>query len=219
LEPRIFEDRLHRVLDGQDEAGGALRLLLEPDVEPDRRIERRHLVEQDVGELGLEGVAVLLGGEVAALAAPIGDRAGHAADHLLDRVLAGGGAHLTAEVLLRDDVGRVLRPRLRELDVLLLEGNLVAVADARIAQLPLDGLEGVDAGLREQSPHGHGLTGAGVLHECRLGGSCHGNLLSSSPGRLHGESRVAGGGRSCSCIRTEPHRQRVLKAQFGAFSP
>ena len=49
------------------------------------RVEGRHLVEQDVGELGLEGVGVLVGGEVAALAAPAGDRAGDAADHLLDR--------------------------------------------------------------------------------------------------------------------------------------
>ena len=53
------EDRLHRVLDREDEAGRALRVLLEADVEPDRRVEGRHLVEQDVGELGLEGVGVL----------------------------------------------------------------------------------------------------------------------------------------------------------------
>src|SRR5439155_22834349 len=34
--PDPFEDRLHRVLDREDEAGRALRLLLEADVEPDR---------------------------------------------------------------------------------------------------------------------------------------------------------------------------------------
>ena len=77
------EDRLHRVLDAEDEAGGALRLLLEADVEPDGAVEGGLLVEQDVGELHLEGVGVLVGGEVAALAAPAGDRAGDAADHLL----------------------------------------------------------------------------------------------------------------------------------------
>src|SRR5205823_777836 len=33
------EDRVHRILDREDEARGALRLLLEPDVEPDRRVE------------------------------------------------------------------------------------------------------------------------------------------------------------------------------------
>ena len=66
----------------------ALRVLLEADVEPDRRVEGRHLVEQDVGELGLEGVGVLGRGEVAALAAPAGDGARHAADHLAHRALA-----------------------------------------------------------------------------------------------------------------------------------
>ena len=41
-----------------------------------------------------------VGGEVAALASPAGDRAGDAADHLLDGVLARGVAELPAEVLL-----------------------------------------------------------------------------------------------------------------------
>src|SRR3982751_4891046 len=35
------EDRVHRVVDREDEARGALRLLLEADVEPDRAVERR----------------------------------------------------------------------------------------------------------------------------------------------------------------------------------
>ena len=104
------EDRLHRVLDREDEAGGALRALLEADVEPDRAVEGGLLVEKDVGELHLERVGVLVGGEVAALAAPGGDRPGDPADHLLDRALALVGAEPAAEVLLGDDVGRVLRP-------------------------------------------------------------------------------------------------------------
>src|SRR3712207_2124445 len=115
------EDRLHRVLDAEDEAGAALRLLLEADVEPDGRVERRHLVQEDVGQLRLEGVAVLHGREVAALAAPVGDGARDAGDHLLDRALARRRAELAAEVLLGHDVGRVLRPGRGELDALLLE--------------------------------------------------------------------------------------------------
>ncbi len=95
------QDRVHRVLDAEDEARAALRLLLEPDVEPDRAVERGHLVEQDVRQLGLEGVAVLARGEVAARAAPVGDRARDAADHLLDRALTRGRVELAAEVLLR----------------------------------------------------------------------------------------------------------------------
>jgi len=117
-----------------DTAGAALRLLLEAHVEPDRRVERRHLVQQDVAELGLERVAVLLAGEVAALAAPVGDRAGDPVDHLLDRPLARRRVELATEVLLRDAVRRVQRPRLREVDVLLLERP-----DRCGAQLPLHG--------------------------------------------------------------------------------
>src|SRR3954454_17607254 len=125
-------------------AGRTLRLLLEADVEPDRRVEGRELVEQDEAQLGLEGVAVLDRGEVAALTTPVGDRARDAGDHLLDRALARRRLELPAEVLLGDDVRRVLRPRLRELDVLLLERDLVAVADPRVADLPLDLLERMD---------------------------------------------------------------------------
>src|SRR5206468_3319557 len=42
----------------------ALRLLLEADVEPDRRVERGELVDEDELELGLEGLGLVLGGEV-----------------------------------------------------------------------------------------------------------------------------------------------------------
>jgi hypothetical protein len=128
--------------------GRALRVLLEADVEPDRAVEGCLLVQKDVGELGLEGVGVRVGGEVAALAAPAGDRAGDAGDHLLDRVLALVGADPSAEVLLGDDVRRVLRPGLRELDAALLEDRVVRVADDRVAELPLDLVERVAAGGR-----------------------------------------------------------------------
>src|SRR5439155_1216553 len=37
---REVHDRAHVVLDAVDEAGRALRLRLDPDVEPDRRVER-----------------------------------------------------------------------------------------------------------------------------------------------------------------------------------
>src|SRR6478672_1165850 len=151
------EDRLHRVLDAEDEAGGALRRLLEADVEPDRRVEGRLLVEQDRGQLHLEGVGVLLGGEVAALAAPVGDRAGDPADHLFDRALALGAAELAAEVLLGDDVGRVLGPALRELDLTLLEGRALRVSDHRIADLPLDLVERMHAGRRKSPLYGEAL--------------------------------------------------------------
>ena len=95
----------------------------------------------------LEGVGVLGRGEVAALAAPAGDRAGDAADHLLDGALALVRAELAAEVLLGDDVGGVLRPGERELDAALLERRVLRVADHGIADLPLDGVERMHARL------------------------------------------------------------------------
>src|SRR5262249_28880953 len=117
----------------------ALRLRLDADVEPDGRVEGGDLVDEDGGELVVEGVAVGGGLEVAALLAVAGDRGGHALDELADGGLALGGPEAAVEVLLDDDVRRRLRPRLRDLDVLLLEDRLALLRrDRRGAQLPLD---------------------------------------------------------------------------------
>ena len=89
--------------------------------------------------------------EVAAGAAPAADRVDDAADHLLHARLALGRAHLAAEVLLRDDVRRGLRPELRELDPLLVEDGLVLARDEGIAELPLHLLERVAARDREEA--------------------------------------------------------------------
>ena len=70
LAPDPVEDRVHRVLDREDEARAALRLLLEADVEPDRRVEGGELVDEDRLQLVLERLRLLLGREVAAVAAP-----------------------------------------------------------------------------------------------------------------------------------------------------
>ena len=129
-------------------------LLLEADVEPDRGVEGGVLVDEDRLQLGLEGVGLLVGREVAALAAPAADRVDDAADHLLHRALALRRGHAAAEVLLRDDVRRRLRPELRELDVLLLERRPVLAGDVGVAELPLDLLEGVAAGDREEAARG-----------------------------------------------------------------
>ena len=149
----VFQSRIDSIVSSTLRMKQALHcgLLLEADVEPDGRVEGGHLVQQDVRQLVVEGAGVLFAGEVAAAAAPAGDRAGDAADHLLDRALALGRAELPAEVLLGDDVGRVLRPAPGELDVALLEGDAVAVADAGVAALPLDLLERVHVGRREEA--------------------------------------------------------------------
>jgi hypothetical protein len=121
-----------------------------------------------VGELVLERLSILVAGEVAAVATPARDRAGHAADHLLDRRLARGGVEPAAEVLLGDDVGGVLGPADRELHALLLEGRLLGIADQRVADLPLDAVEGVVALLREAPRNAHPGTACG---DARGGGA------------------------------------------------
>src|SRR5207248_8818896 len=145
------EDRLHRVVDREDEARRALRLLLKADVEPHGRVERRELVDEDRLQLGLEALRLFLGREVAAVATPRADGADDASDHLLDAELALGRGHAAAEVLLRHDVRRRLRPELRELDALLLEDRLVLAGEERVACLPLDLLEGIAPRDREQA--------------------------------------------------------------------
>src|SRR6478672_10517990 len=144
------EDRLHRVLDREDEAGGALRLLLEADVEPDGAVEGGVLVDEDRLQLRLEGVGLLVVGEGASRLAPADDRVDDAADHLLDAGLALRRGEPAAEVLLRDDVRRGLRPELRELDPPLLERRPVAAGDQRVADLPLDLVERVAPGNGEE---------------------------------------------------------------------
>ena len=54
-------------------------------------------------------------------------------------------AEAAAEVLLGHDVRGVLAPGDRELDAALLERGLLGVADDRVADLPLDRVEGMDA--------------------------------------------------------------------------
>src|SRR5205085_416126 len=73
-------------------------------------------------------------------------------DHLLHARLALRRAELPPEVLLGDDVGGGLRPELRELDPLLLEGRLVLARDEGVADLPFDLVERVAAGDREIPP-------------------------------------------------------------------
>ena len=189
---RQGEDGVHGVLGRVDEAGRALGLLLDADVEPDRRVEAGVLVEEDVLELGVEGLGVLLGGEVAVRPAPGGDGVRHPADELADAALAVGGVELPPEVLGDHHVGRRLRPEFGHLDVLLLEDLLpLLVRDHGIAQLPLDGVEGVHPGrrvvtLEAQTPR------RDRLGNHLLPGSAHAGLQGPGPDRCSVASHLVG---------------------------
>ena len=110
------------------------------------------LVDEQVLELVAERLGLAVVDEVAVTVAPGRDRVGNAVDDLTQRRLALGRAERAAEVLLGDDVGRVLRPLDRELDVGLKErvGAVLVVGDARLAALPLDGVVGMHARLGEE---------------------------------------------------------------------
>src|SRR5207247_1320954 len=71
--------------------------------------------------------------------------------------------------LLRDHVGRQLRPESRHLDVALLEGDLSgARGDHRVPQLPLDLVVRAYARLREAAREAHPLAGARRRGRCAV---------------------------------------------------
>ena len=67
---RQRQDRVHRVLHRVDEAGRALRRLLEAAVEPDRAVERRLLVDEEVLQVVAERLQVVVAREVLLRRAP-----------------------------------------------------------------------------------------------------------------------------------------------------
>ncbi len=164
-------DVFHVVLHALDEAGAPLRILVgvvghgdvvlrlvpppvargplhavlvvEADVEPDRRVEGTVLVHAEPGEIAVEVFAVLLRFKVAVLDAPVGDRAGDAVHELLDRVLPFGRVDLAVEVLAHDNVRGQLAPGGRDFTGRLLEEHLAVLPlDGGRAELPLRRVEG-----------------------------------------------------------------------------
>ena len=153
------EDSGHRVLDREDEARTRLlRDALHADVEPHRAVECGALGDEDELQFVAERLGLVGVDEVAAFDTPSGDRVGDAIDDLTQGGLALGGAERAAEVLLSDDVRRVERPRCRNLDVALLEGNrpVFPVRDARVAALPNNGVVRVHAGVGEMTADPNG---------------------------------------------------------------
>ena len=117
----------------------------------------------------LNAGSAVVGREVLLLARPLGDGVDDAADQLLDRALALRRADVAAEIFRDDDVGRLLRPGLRDLDLALFEDNAALfVADDGIAQFPFDLVERVDAGRREEPRELEAGGGLRLAAACRL---------------------------------------------------
>ena len=186
LAGRQPHDVLHGIIHALDEAGAALRVLVlcggplrvaglavvkiialaralaypvlvvQPDIEPDRGVERAVLVDAEPGEVVVKDRRVLLGGEIAVGLAPIGDGTGDAIHQLADggfpAVLPGVGAvgDVAVKIFRDRDLRRQLAPGLRHFDVLLLEDHLSAViGDFRGSPVPFDLIKRGEVFLRE----------------------------------------------------------------------
>src|SRR5262245_11268317 len=150
LGPREREDRVHGVFHRINKAGRALGSCLETAVEPHRTVERGFLIHEQVLHLLAERCERVLAGKVTLVACPARDGVDDAANQLLDAVLALGRIHLPAKIFRDDDVGGLLGPEGRDLDVALFEDDLpLLVADDGRASLPFDLVERIDAGQGE----------------------------------------------------------------------
>ena len=120
-------------------------LVIQADVEPDRRVERPVLVQAEPGQLAVEPLAVFGAGEVAVVNAPIGNRAADAMDQLPHAVFALRRANFAVEVLAHDDVGGQLAPEWSGTSQSVCSNSTSPdfALDGGGAQIPLDGVERV----------------------------------------------------------------------------
>ena len=147
---REVQDGVHRVVDGVDEARGALGFRLDAAVEPHGGVERGVLVQEQECELVPERFRIVLAGEIAAFSSPTRHRVDDASDELTRAVLALVRVEPAMKIFRRDDVGRHLRPALRDFDVVLLEDDAAFfVSDDSVSDVPFDGVVGRDAFLGE----------------------------------------------------------------------
>src|ERR1035441_6944622 len=87
-------------------------LVEQPDVEPDRRIERAALVHAQPGKFLVKKLAVGLA-EISVRDTPVCNRPADAVDELAHGGLALGGVHLAVKIFRDDDFGGEQRPRFR----------------------------------------------------------------------------------------------------------
>src|SRR5690348_5570475 len=126
-------------------------LMIQSDVEPDRRIERAVLVQTEPGQLVVENLAVGFA-EITILYTPIRNGPGDAVDELAHGGFALGGVLLAIKVLRDDDLRGQQRPRLRHLDVFLFENHLAGIiGDFGSATVPFDLVERPDFRIAENA--------------------------------------------------------------------
>ena len=119
-------------------------LVIETDVEPDRRVERAMLVDAKPRQLFVKRFSIFLA-EVSVRDAPISNRPAHAMDQLPNRRFALGGVLFAVEIFGNDHLRRKDRPGLRNLNVLLFKNDLVIlVGDFSGPAFPFDLIEGLN---------------------------------------------------------------------------
>src|SRR6266511_4460375 len=174
-------DVFHVVLDRLDKTGAALRvfilsrgalgltrlavvipvagrrvvadavMVVETDIEPNRRVERPVLVEAEPGQLVIKDLAVGRV-KVTIFCAPVGDGPADAVDQLAHRGLALSGVLLAIKILRDNHFGGEQRPRLGHFDIVLFEDDLATVVgNLGSAPLPLDLVERFDFGITEDA--------------------------------------------------------------------
>ena len=174
-------DGFHVVLDRLDEARAALRIfvlglgalglaglavekpvalagifadavfVIQTDIEPHRRIERAVLVHAQPGQFLVKNFAVRLA-EIAVRNAPVRNRPRNAMDELAHGRFALGGVLFAVKIFRHDDFRGEHRPRLRHLDIFLLENHLAGVVgDFGGALVPFDLVERFDFGVAEHA--------------------------------------------------------------------
>ena len=142
------QNRVHGVVDGENETGRYLLWAGGAHVEPDRGVKREDLVQQHPGEFMLEDLRILVGEEVAEILTSLGVGEHHSIDQLAKTPLPGIGTQGTTEVLGGDDRGCIYRPELGELNATLLENGFprLPVGLHDITVLPGDLVVRVNAG-------------------------------------------------------------------------
>ena len=141
------QDRLHRVVHREDEAGADLLWAGSTDVEPDRGVEAEVLVQQQPREFLAEHRGIGIGGEVTILLAGAHVNRNDTVDERLEAGLALHRAQGTTEVLVRHDRGGIGAPEIGELHPTLFEDDLIGtpVRLDDVATLPGDLVVGMSA--------------------------------------------------------------------------